>query len=77
MKDWVQQIWAQDATKCKGYVEYVFPFRNKSSAHVGSNDFNIGRRYSEDVEASAWVFKFNITFDVELIYVILILLYES
>lgn len=67
----------QDARGCKSYVEYIFPFQNKSSTRVGSDDFKTGRRYSEDVKASTCILKCNVAFYVELMYVILILFYKS
>ena len=57
-------------------MEYVFLFRNKSSAQVGSDATKIGRRYSEDVQASIEILKCNIIVYVEIIIVMLILCYE-
>lgn len=69
-EDWVQQLWAQEGCKCNGYMKFIFPFRFKSYARVGSDDFKIGWRYYEDLEAFTWILKCNVVFYVEIIYVI-------
>lgn len=71
-----QQLWAQEGCRCKGYMEYLFPFQNKRSDRGGSRDFKISQRYCEDVEASTRILKCNVWFYVNITYVMLILCYE-
>lgn len=57
-------------------MEYDFMFLNKSFDRGGSHNFKIDRRYFEDVEASTWILKCNVSFYVNITYVMLILCYE-
>lgn len=56
------------------YVEYISLIRNKMSDQAGCDDFEIDRRYSEDIETSYLMMKWIVRLTLTIIYVVFYLL---
>lgn len=55
--------------KFKGYVDYIFSLWNKNSDRGGCDDFEIYRRYYENVGTFTWILKCNVRFMLTITFV--------